>query len=119
MIKLIKKGGVNPLTSQNKIGQTVIISALQPRVPHTQMIKNDFLIYDNSIISQNSITFQNKCVSKQKKSENQKEKYNFENSSFQFESYLFSEVKFARTHTAGFFANFHLKPEIRTNNGDN
>ena len=58
--------------------------------------------------------FQNK-----EKSENQKEKYNFENSSFQFESYLFSEVKFAQTHTAGFFANFHLKHEIRTNDGDN
>ena len=48
--------------------------------------------------------FQNK-----EKSENQKEKYNFENSWFKFESYLFSEVKFAQTHTAGLFANFHLK----------
>ena len=47
-----------------------------------------------------------------KKSENQKKKFDFENSSFQFESYLFSEVKFAQTHTAGFFGNFHLKPEI-------
>ena len=54
-----------------------------------------------------------------KKAENQKEKYNFENSSFQFESHLFSEVKFAQTHTVGFSANFHFKPEIRTNNGDN
>ena len=53
-----------------------------------------------------------------KKSENQKKKFDFENSSFQFESYLFSEVKFAQTHTAGFFANFHLKPQIRTSNDD-
>ena len=43
-------------------------------------------------------------------------KINFENSSFQFESHLFSEVKFDQTHTAGFSTNFHLKPEIRTNN---
>ena len=58
--------------------------------------------------------FQNK-----KESENQKEKFNFERSSFQFESHLVSEVKFAQTHTAGFSANFHLKPGIRTINGDN
>ena len=49
------------------------------------------------------------CFIIKKESENQKEKVNFENSSFQFESHLFSEVKFAQTHTAGLFANFHLK----------
>ena len=59
------------------------------------------------------------CFIIKKESENQKEKVNFENSSFQFESHLFSEVKFAQTHTAGFSANFHFKPEIRNNNGDN
>ena len=47
------------------------------------------------------------------------EKVNFQNSPFQFESHSISEVKFAQTHTAGFFANIHLKPELRTNNGDN
>ena len=43
-------------------------------------------------------------------------KINFENSSFRFESHLFSEENFAQTHTVGFSTNFHLKPEIRTNN---
>ena len=63
--------------------------------------------------------FKTNVFHNKKESENQKEKVNFENSSFQFESHLFSEVKGAQTHTAGFSAKFHFKPEIRTNNGDN
>ena len=76
-----KKGAVDPPTYQYKIGQTGIISALKPRVPHTQMITN--VLFSYTIVL--SLKIQQK-------------------------------VKFARTYTTGFSTNFHLKPEIRTNN---
>ena len=41
---VFQKGAVDPPTYEYKIGQTLIISGLQPRVAHTQMI-NFFYIW--------------------------------------------------------------------------